>query len=293
MKYHHVDVFTSDKFGGNQLAVFPDARGLDTDTMQRIAREMNFAETTFVFPPQNPDNHFHVRIFTPNVELPIAGHPTIGTAYVLRITQRFTGNLLRLEEGVGVVPVTLEDRAPHGLYIEMSQPLPTFGPIFEARPQLADVLGLRTQDLPTAYPVQVVTTGVPYLIVPVRDVDAVKRIKVRGDLWELVFGTAWPDGVYVFSVEPYSTTATARCRMFWMVSGVWEDAATGSAAGPLGCYMLHHGMTKPGQVLTFEQGYTMGRPAQLTVTVDSDSTGITRVAVGGYSVSMGSGELSV
>jgi trans-2,3-dihydro-3-hydroxyanthranilate isomerase len=291
--YHHVDVFTTDPFGGNQLAVFTDARGLDTETMQRIAREMNFAETTFVLPPQNADNDFHVRIFTPTIEMPMAGHPTIGTAFALRHTRQFNGDALTFEEGVGPVPLRIEERDPGGLFITMQQPLPTFGPIFDQYNQLADLLGLDTAAFPKDYPVQVVTCGVPFLMVPVRDVDAVKRLQLRADLWALVFGSAWPDGIYVFSVERYSTTATARTRMFSVEFGIWEDAATGSAAGPLGCYMVHYGLAKSGEALRFEQGYEMGRPAQLHVTVQQDSYGISQVEVGGFSVYMGSGHLRV
>lgn len=293
MQYHHVDVFTTDKFGGNQLAVFTDARGLDTDTMQRIAREMNFAETTFVLPPTDPNHDFRVRIFTPTVEMPMAGHPTIGTAFVLRHTRLFEGDRLTFEEGVGPVLVRIEERDPGGYFITMRQPLPTFGPVFDAYNQLADLLGLATADFPKDYPPQVVTCGVPYLIIPVRDIEAVKRLQLRADLWELVLGSAWPDGIYVFSVERYSPDATARCRMFSLELGVWEDAATGSAAGPLGCYMVHNGMATPGETLRFEQGYTLGRPAQLYVTVQQDDHSIAQVEVGGFSVYMGHGRLDI
>lgn len=289
MKYYHVDVFTSQKFGGNQLAVFTDARGLTTDEMQTIAREMNFAETTFVLPPQNADNHFKVRIFTPTIEMPMAGHPTIGTAYVLRHTSMYTESLLRFEEGVGVVPVELEERAD-GIFATMTQPLPTFGPVYTTHNNLAILLGLNAEDISRERPAQVVTCGVPYLIIPVTDVDAVRRISVRADLWKELLGSAWPDGIYVFAQRP---TGPVRCRMFSVELGIWEDAATGSAAGPLGSYLVHHGLANSDETMIFEQGYEMNRPSQLHVTIGMDGQSINRVRVGGYSVYIGTGELEL
>jgi len=178
-RYVLVDVFTDRPFGGNPLAVFPDARGIGSKTMQAIAKEFNLSETTFILPPTEQKADYRVRIFTPSAELPMAGHPTVGTAFVLTReqssaqTQRTT---LFLEEGVGLIPVTLDWQGPHAPRITMQQPLPTFGPRFEDPNTLASVLSLEPEDLRSDAPIEVVSCGVPFLLVPVKTLQAIQRI---------------------------------------------------------------------------------------------------------------------
>lgn len=292
MRYHHVDVFTNEKFGGNQLAVFPDARGLNPEQMQAIAREMAFSESSFIFPPQDPSNDYRIRIFTPSKELPMAGHPTIGTAFVLHYTRTFTGDSLRFEEGVGLVPVSIKGDK-NNPRITMQQPLPSFGPRFDDRAAIAAMLGLAEGDLPQSYPVQVVTCGVPVLIVPVQDIDTLRRIKAPSGLIRATLGSSWPEEVYVFAPRALHPGHTARARMFAPDLGILEDPATGAAAGPLGAYLVEYAIAAPNTPLVIEQGYEMGRPSQLHVQIVADNTGIQAVAVGGHAVYMGAGALEI
>jgi PhzF family phenazine biosynthesis protein len=178
LPYHLVDVFTDMPFGGNQLAVFTEPDDLPAETMQLIARELNLSETTFVLPPTDPQNHYRVRIFTPARELPFAGHPTIGTGYVLhRHGLIRSGGSLRLEEGVGVIEVTLTPESDGRLMVTMRQPLPQFGAIFEDRATLSAILSLKPDDLTDGLPAQVVSSGLPFLFIPVKTLSAIRRVQ--------------------------------------------------------------------------------------------------------------------
>src|ERR1051326_7239085 len=176
LRYILVDVFTNQPFGGNQLAVFPNASGLAPEMMQALAKELNLSERSFVFPAQNAAHDFWVRFFTPTVELPMAGHPTVGTAFVLacermiQLTEPET--TITFEEGVGVVPVTLQVREGQLHVIQMRQPLPTFGPVFADREVIAQMLSLAPAMLDASLPLEVVSCGVPFLFVPIKSLEA-------------------------------------------------------------------------------------------------------------------------
>jgi trans-2,3-dihydro-3-hydroxyanthranilate isomerase len=251
-----VDVFTDRIFGGNPLAVVLDPEGITDDEMQAIAREMNLSETTFVLPPAHPGCAARVRIFTPAREIPFAGHPTIGTAWVLATERRVPpgATTFALEEGVGPIPVDLEGDPAHPTFLWMRHPEATFGPELPDRRGVAAALGLGESDLLPGAPVQTGSTGSPFLLVPLRDRAAVDRaaLDVRADIEGA--GPAAALGVFVFAPDPDPAAGRVYSRMFAPRSGVPEDPATGSASGPLGAYLLRHGLVKPGAGVRRAQG---------------------------------------
>src|SRR5881296_4588486 len=285
------DVFTDRIFGGNQLAVFRDARGLATAQMQRVAREFNFSETVFVLPTDSHTHARRLRILTPGAEIPFAGHPTIGTAFVLASIGdlRLEGEWTRIvfEEGAGPVPVRI--RAPGGrpVFTQLTAPRPPeFGPPPPARADLAAMLSLDAGDLlEDPRGPQGVSCGLPYLIIPVANRHAVRRARLRIDVWERVLALYWTPHVYVFAFDAELPGHDLRARMFGPAVGVAEDPATGSAATALGGYL---GIRDPrrGGTLRFvvEQGFEMGRPSLLEIEVDKKEGAITEIRVGGASV---------
>lgn len=289
--YVHVDVFTSARFGGNQLAVFTDARGLSGEEMQSIAGEMNFAESTFVLPPEDPANTARVRIFTTVVELPFAGHPMVGTAWVL--ARRSGAAEVRLELGVGLIDVVVDaaDGVTGGA--TMRQPLPDFQPATLDEAGVAALVGLDRADLADFAPIEVGSAGTPFLLVPVRSREAVDAARGTVELGK-AFADAPFHGVYLFALGGDGASAVAYARMFHPAPGgvPQEDPATGSAAGPLGAYLVRHRIAPAGALL-FEQGYALGRPSQLYVTVETAGERIARVDVGGGVVLVAEGEMVV
>jgi trans-2,3-dihydro-3-hydroxyanthranilate isomerase len=304
LRYHLVDVFTDRQFGGNPLAVFTDGEGVSDELMQLIAKEMNLSETTFVLPPADAANHFRVRIFTPAQELPMAGHPTVGTTYVLareRMIDSPAGGdaagatTIRLEEGVGPIPVDITWKDGAADFIEMSQPLPTFGPRVEDAAAVARMLSLEASDVDERLPVEVVSCGVPFLFVPLKSLDAARRARPRIDAIERVLGEL-PREVFVFTTETEFDGSGVHSRMFAPGLGVTEDPATGGASGPLGCYLLRHGVIRPagGELdVTSEQGIEMGRPSFIRIRVAHEGEAITRVRVGGRCRFVGGGHLEL
>lgn len=287
----HVDVFTRTRFGGNQLAVFPQAEGLSDDEMQAIAREMNFSETTFVLPPTDPTADAKVRIFTPARELPFAGHPVVGTAFVLA---RDSGKRdLRLELKIGTLGVQADPGDGVFGEAEMEQPVPTFTPPPNADPVvLAGLLGLEAADLSPETPTEIGSSGNPFLYVRVRSLEAVRRAQGNGDAMVRYFAGHDHPAVYAFTTGGESPEAAAHGRMFSLVlgAGVGEDAATGSASGPAGGYLLRHGLAGPGRLM-LEQGYEMLRPSQIGVGLTVQDGALTRVTVGGGVVLVAEGSL--
>lgn len=287
LHYHHVDVFTSIAFGGNQLAVYPDGRDLSTEQMQMIAREMNFSETTFILPPENDQSDYRLRIFTPSTELPIAGHPTIGTAFVLWHLGYIEEEVVRFEENVGIIPVTYSQGHNHQVMIEMSQPVPEFGPIYEDRAALAELLSINPADIHPAYPAQALFGGQWFLYIPIASLDAMRRLKLRSEVWERRIKGWRAEKLYMFAPETEDPQAVAHARMFAPSIGIAEDPATGAACGPLGAYLVEYGWVPDGQRFMVEQGIEMGRPSQIYITSERDETIYTAARVGGYSVYMG------
>jgi trans-2,3-dihydro-3-hydroxyanthranilate isomerase len=299
-KYYTADVFTDRPFGGNQLAVFPDARGLDSARMQAIAREFNFSETTFVLPPEDTKHTRRVRIFTPGAEIPFAGHPTVGTAHVLAAVGEIplAGDTTRIvfEENVGPVPVAIRAERGVPVFAQLSvAKLPEVGPPPPAPERLAAMLSLRPDDLLGGdMAPEAVSCGNPFLFIPLRSRDAVARARLRLELWEETLRGYWTDDVFVFALDPEREGSDVRARMFAPGFGVPEDPATGSACVALGGYLAMRDPRRDGTLRWIvEQGFEMGRPSILEVEVDRRGGAITAVRVGGSTVLVCEGQMEV
>src|SRR4051812_44183962 len=286
-----VDVFTQTRFGGNQLAVLTEAEGLIDEEMQAIAREMNFSETTFVLPPTDPTADAKVRIFTPGRELPFAGHPVVGTAFVLA---RAGGKRsLRLEVKIGTLGVEADSGDGTIGSAEMEQPVPVFEPVPNADPAvLAGLLGLDASDIMTETPAEIGSAGNPFLYLRLRSLDAVQRARGVTDAFDAYFAGQDHAAVYLFTTETVDPTAAAHARMYSLALGasVREDPATGSASGPAGAYLWRHGLAPAGRLL-LEQGYEMLRPSRIEVELAVSGDSITGVKVGGGVVLVAEGML--
>jgi trans-2,3-dihydro-3-hydroxyanthranilate isomerase len=299
-RYLTVDVFTDHMFGGNQLAVFPDAAEIPSELMPRIAREFNYSETTFVLPPTDPKHTRRVRIFTPGGELSFAGHPTIGTAHVLATIGaiELTGDVTHiiLEEGVGPVPVTVRaaDARPTFAQLTVAK-LPEIGPPAPRPERLAAMLSLTPADLVTGdMPAQAISCGTPFLFVPLRDRGALARARVKPDLFEDTLRGYWASMVMVFALDPERPSSDVRARMFAPLIGVPEDPATGSAAVGLGGYLAARDPRFEGTLRwVVEQGFEMGRPSILEVEAEKKGGKITAVRVGGESVVVCEGRMQL
>jgi len=301
-RYLHFDVFTNRLFGGNQLAVFPDAAGLSATLMQQIAKEIGFAETTFVFPAENADSDVRMRIFTPAIEMPMAGHPVVGSTFALGRERRIAARTDRWVFGlnVGPLPVDIEWQGSAMTFVRMTQALPQFGPTFDAA-DVAPALGLPISAIrSTNLPIQQVSCGVPFVMVPVAtraEVDAATPDPRAFDA--LARKAAQPHfSVYLFSTAPAQVgqnDATVYTRMFAPGMGVYEDPATGSASGPLGCYLVKHSLIpvhEAGLILNL-QGVKLGRPSSIHIAIDVAAGNISRVRVGGTSVFVAEGVMDV
>ncbi|MCB9947027.1 MAG: PhzF family phenazine biosynthesis protein [Rhodospirillaceae bacterium] len=299
LRFVTADVFTDRAFGGNPLAVLPDARGLTDDRMQAIAREFNYSETVFVLPPDTPDHTRRVRIFTPAAEVPFAGHPTVGTAHVLAALGEIplTGSDTRivLEEGVGPVPVTIRcvDGRPDFCQLAVAR-LPEFGPEPPPPDALAAMLSLRADDLSDQPPARAVSCGVPFLFVTLRNRDAVGRAQLRREVWETLLRDAWATEVFVFAFDAGRAEAQVRARMFAPAFGIAEDPATGSAAAALAGHLADCQPMRDGTLRwVIEQGVEMGRPSLLEAEADKVDGAITAVRVGGRTVLITEGTIDV
>jgi trans-2,3-dihydro-3-hydroxyanthranilate isomerase len=295
-RYLHYDVFTDRAFGGNQLAVFPEPAGLDGPTMQSITREMAYSESTFVFPPEDARTAVRVRIFTPGKELPMAGHPTVGTAFALAHTGVIRPGQPDIVFGLGVGPtrVSLTWDGARLAFAEMQQLRPTFGEPLASREAMAAALNLEPGDIASGLPLQTVSCGVPFLIVPLATRAAVDRaVADRTALGRICGPLGIAEEVFIFSTEPAPDAATAYSRMFAPGLGVPEDPATGSASGPLGCYLVRHGLVDAAgaQSIVSLQGVKMLRPSRLHISIDTERGEITDVRVGGQAVLVGEGRL--
>lgn len=301
-RFHQLDVFTTRPLAGNPLAVFPDARGLEARTMQALAREMNLSETTFVFPSTSATRH--VRFFTPAAEIPLAGHPTIGTWWVLAELGLLPElpphgrTTVTQETGRGVLPVDIDMRNGTPVQVEMTQAAPEWGAVVTDRAGLARVLGGATDLLADGPAPQVVSTALPQLMVPIRGRAALRDLPsggTGGELAALLRGLGSDCAMLYAPADAPGTTAD--CRMFAPGLGVPEDPATGSAAGALGAYLVRHGQVGlvDGEArLTFDQGTEIGRPSRITVRVRCDPAGeITQVRVGGAAVRVITGDVTL
>ena len=293
-----VDVFTDRVFGGNPLAVVFEAAGLTDAEMQAIAREMNCSETTFLLPPTRPDCEARVRIFTPARELPFAGHPTIGTAWVLATEQLLPPNTHRfnLEEGIGPVEVTLEGEPARPSFLWMRHGEARFGPELSNRAGFARALGLAEADLLAGAPICTGSTGNPFLYIPLRDREAVDRARLDVPALLAAQGEGPNVGVFVFAPDSHPGTGRVYSRMFAPhTSGIPEDPATGSASGPLGAYLVERGLVAPTDTVNIvsEQGTRMGRPSFVHIRVGMRGGLIGEILVGGRVVPVIEGRLSI
>jgi trans-2,3-dihydro-3-hydroxyanthranilate isomerase len=304
-----VDVFTERVFGGNPLAVVFEGAGLSDAEMQAIAREMNCSETTFLLPPTRPDCEARVRIFTPARELPFAGHPTIGTAWVLATEQLLPPNTHRfnLEEGIGPVEVTLEGEPARPSFLWMRHGEARFGPELSKRAGFAQALGLAESDLLAGAPICTGSTGNPFLYVPLRDREVVDRARLDVPALLAVQGEGPNVGVFVFASDPDPKAWAGRgaaageprgykvySRMFAPhTSGIPEDPATGSASGPLGAYLVERGLVPPADTVDIvsEQGTRMGRPSFIRIRVGMTAGHVREILVGGSVVPVIEGRL--
>ncbi len=299
IRFYTLDVFTDRPFGGNQVAVFPDPGVLSTARMQQIAREFNLSESVFVYPPSGPGSLCRLRIFTPSVEIPFAGHPTIGTAVLLvqlgiappaSPESRFV-----MDEQVGPVPISVRQEAG-GLFAQLTAALPPEeGPPPPPASELARLLGLTSGEIlasglgPRAY-----SSGVPFLFVPVRDRGALARARMDTVLWAAGLASFWAPSVFLFCRDAEMPGADLRARMFAPAMGIVEDPATGGAAAALAGYLTAEERPSDGTVRWLvEQGVEMGRPSLLHVEADVAGGRTTAVRVGGRAVRMTEGSLAV
>ena len=303
LKFYQADVFTSQPFGGNPVAVFPDAQGLSDDQLQQIAREMNLSETVFVFPPTDPAAVVRLRIFTPTQEIPFAGHPVVGTFFVLArlgmISIPDPVTRMVQECNIGLFPIELHAQDGRVSRVVMTQPEPQFLERVEGTEDLykvASSLGLPKHVITdTKWPIEVVSTGLPVMIVPVRTLTAVRSIQPNAAAIMDMCGRFGANGMMVFTPVTVETFASVHARMFAPTIGILEDPATGSAGGALGAYLVQNGVVEVGPTteLWIEQGYEMERPSTILVRVESDDDVIQSVKVGGQCVMMIEGRLSL
>ena len=275
-RYVVCDVFTDETLAGNQLAVFTDARGIPEEQLQPLAREMNFSETTFVYPPLD-DGHVFMRIFTPTAEIPFAGHPTLGTAFVLAGPLQLLE--IRIETKQGTVPVRVEREGPRIVFGRMEQPLPTIAP-FEQADELQSALGVESQ-----LPVEVYDNGLAHVYVALRSPEEVAGLEP--DFQRLAKLGAY--GINCFA----GSGLTWKTRMFGIGLGMAEDPATGSAAGPLALHLARHGRIEFGDEIEISQGAEIGRPSTLYARADGTADAVERIEVGGSAMIVARGEFSI
>ncbi len=288
LPFYIVDVFAESKFTGNQLAVFRHAAVLSSEEMLQLTREMNYSESTFILSDEMKDGGFDVRIFTPGGEVPFAGHPTLGTAFIIReeiLKSKAEKIILNLK--VGPIPVIFNDDGNSW----MLQNEPVFGLEHDTK-VLAEVLGLEAADIDDRFPIQEISTGFPFFIVPLKNIAALKTTKVNRDAYYNLVNQTEAKGILIFSPETNKPENDLAVRVFVEYLGVPEDPATGSGNGCLAAYLTRHQyFGKPAIDVRVEQGYEMGRPSLLLLRTD-EKDGKIEVNVGGKSVLVARGELA-
>ncbi len=296
-----VDVFTDRAFGGNPLAVLPYANGLTPEQMQRIAREFNLSETAFVLPPEHPEHTFRLRIFAPGRELPFAGHPTIGSAFVLalcdRVALKSDTTRIVFGETVGAVPVEIRSAGGRPVFTQLTTAmLPEWGPPPPPSEIVAAMLSLDPTDVldDAKDEPQAISCGMPFLFVPLASLDAVRRARLNWEWWNQYLASAWAPQIYAFTYQVETGGATVHARAFTHAVGVEEDPATGSAASGLAGYLSKRERLKDGTTRwRVEQGNEMGRPSLIDVEADAREGALTAVRVGGPSIVISEGHLLV
>ena len=263
MDFHIVDVFAEEKYQGNQLAVLIPEGDISGSDMLRIAKEIHFSETTFARPGRNADGGYDVRIFTPDQEIPFAGHPVLGTAYLInRLWESGSASRIVLNLAAGGIAVDIE-----GDLLTMTQNQPVFGPVVGGPEDVAPVVGLTAGDIDARYPVQVVSTGLPSVIVAVKDALSLEKCAVSHPLFREWLTGPRDCNLLLFAPEEAAGLPTLRARVFMNDSGYFEDPATGSANGNLAAYLLEHRFFGRDEIeYRVKQGWEMGRPSLLRVT---------------------------
>jgi trans-2,3-dihydro-3-hydroxyanthranilate isomerase len=289
--FHIVDVFAEQKYAGNQLAVFRNAAGLSSDTMQKLAQEMGFSETTFILSDTARDGGYDVRIFTPAAEVPFAGHPTLGTAYIIRreIVQKPVPRVT-LNLKVGQIPVAFERQAEGEDIVWMTPKEAVFGDTFEPR-EITPLLTVREEDIDRAFPIQSVSTGLPFVLLPLRSLDAVQRTRVIRDKWLDWVKDREAKMLFVFCRETVNRAHHVHARTFADYYGIAEDPATGSANSCFAAYLVRHRYFDTDQIdVRVEQGYEIGRPSLIYLKAQ-DRGGTIQVEVGGKVIPVAQGRL--
>jgi len=299
-KFYTADVFTDHLFGGNQLAVFPDGKGISGEQMQSIAREFNLSETVFVLPPDTPEGTRKLRIFTPGRELQFAGHPTVGTAYILASTGDIPveGDVTNVvfEEGVGPVPVEiLADNGSVGFVQLTAAQLPEYGPHPPPVDHLAAMLSLGVDDIldDGNDAAAAISCGMPFLYVPLASIDAARRARLNWEWWQRSLSTHWAPLVYIFCRETERDDSDIHARMFGASVGIEEDPATGAAASALAGYLAPRSGGSGTLEWMIEQGIEMGRPSRIRLQADMEGDEIRAVRVGGQTVMVSEGEFDL
>ena len=290
LPFYIVDVFAVSKYTGNQLAIFPNAQNLTTDQMQSIAKEIHFSETTFILSDQSENNGYPVRIFTPNYELPFAGHPTIGTAFIIQqkiIQQPVSRVNLNLKVGQIPVDISYQEGAINLLW--MVQKPPTFDELFEPE-EIAEVLNINVDDLDERFPIQSVSTGVGFIIVPLKTQQALKTCRINQQAYQEIIKNIGAKMILVFCPETYEPENDLCVRVFADYFGVPEDPATGSGNGCLAAYLVQYDyFSQPSINLKVEQGYEVDRPSLLLLKARRDQA-VIQVFVGGKVIMVAQGE---
>ncbi len=288
LPFVQVDVFTSRPLEGNPLAVYPDSSDLTDEQMQAIAREMNLSETTFIFPGDagmEQERGIRVRIFTVQEELPFAGHPTLGTAFVLRGDSGAPE--VRLDLKVGTIPVRFEDTAGKPVFGEMTQAEPSFGQIHDPK-KIAEVSGVPVEDIDPELPIQTVSTGVPFTILPLKGLNAMRRLQINHARASEYLAASGGKFFFCVTRETVDPAARLHARMLFYNG---EDPATGSASGCAAAWMVEHGVAQSEERVLIEQGIEMKRPSQIFVRASQHNGRVVNVRVGGNVVEVLRGEL--
>jgi trans-2,3-dihydro-3-hydroxyanthranilate isomerase len=292
LTFYILDVFAEEKYAGNQLAVVREAAALSDGTMQKITKEINYSETTFILSDDQRKGGYDVRIFTPEEEVPFAGHPTLGTAYVIQneIVKEPAGTII-LNLKAGRIPVTFQNTRESEDILWMKQMTPVFGKVFDAD-DIVRVLTIEREDVDERFPVQDVSTGLPFIIVPLRTLDAVKRARIKKDeLLKLIEDTQ-AKMFLIFCPETYEQDRDLNVRVFCDYYGIPEDPATGSGNGCLAGYLVKHRYFGSDEIdIRVEQGYEIGRPSLLYLRAE-DREGKIDVSVGGKVIMVAKGELT-
>jgi trans-2,3-dihydro-3-hydroxyanthranilate isomerase len=288
--FYILDVFAEQKYAGNQLAVFRNVEGITDNEMQKIAKEMHFSETTFILSEEEKNGGYDVRIFTPASEVPFAGHPTLGTAYLIRqeiVHKPVEKVILNLK--VGQIPVSMEYKGSQVENMWMRQNEPAFGKIFDIK-SIAQCLNLKQKEIDDRFPIQEVSTGLPFIIVPLKTRDAIKRAKVDQDKFFVLVENSQAKAVLIFCSQTENPNNDLKARVFVDYYGIPEDPATGSANGCLAGYLVKYRYFGKEKIdVKVEQGYEIGRPSLLLLKAEKTEKGI-NIRVGGKAVMVAQGE---